>query len=186
MAFYTVRSERLSCEQLDYNLLFRWFLDLNPSAPVWTPEVFSMNRKRFDDHGFVRDFFERVVKEAIVEGLVSSEHFSVDGTLIQSFASMKSVRPIDSEDEKVSDGSDDGDKGNPTVNFRDQKRTNATHRSIVDPDARLARKGDGKPALFVPSPPRETRVPDDVAVDRVADRVARRRARYVRRLRAAT
>lgn len=147
-SLYSIRSEIQLCEQIGYNLLFRWFLDLNPSAQVWTPEVFSMNRKRFDDHGFVRDFFERVVKEAIVEGLVSNDHFSVDGTLIQSFASMKSIRSIDSKDEKVSDGSDDGDKGNPTVNFRDQKRTNATHRSIVDPDARLARKGDGKPAVL--------------------------------------
>jgi transposase len=150
-AVYSIRSEIQLCEQIGYNLLFRWFLDLNPSAPMWTPEVFSMNRKRFDNHGFVRDFFERVVKEAIVEGLVSHEHFSVDGTLIQSFASMKSVRPIDSKDEKVSDDSDDGDKGNPTVNFRNEKRTNATHRSIVDPDARLARKGAGKPALLAHS-----------------------------------
>jgi transposase len=147
-SLYSIRSEIQLCEQLGYNLLFRWFLDLSPSASVWTPEVFSMNRKRFDDHGFVRDFFQRVVGEAMLEGLVSGDHFSVDGTLIQSFASMKSLRPLNSKDEKVSDGSDDGDPGNPTVNFRDQKRSNATHRSIVDPNARLARKGSGKPAVL--------------------------------------
>lgn len=145
---YSVRSEIQLCEQIGYNMLFRWFLDMNPSDRVWTPEVFSMNRERFASHGFVRDFFDRVVGEAVLEGLVSGEHFSVDGTLIQSFASMKSLRPIDSSDRKVSDGSDDGDPGNPTVNFRGQKRTNKTHRSIVDPQARLARKADGKPALL--------------------------------------
>ncbi len=105
-----------------------------------------MNRERFDEHGFVRDFFDRVVREAILEGLVSEDHFSVDGTLIQSFASMKSLRPIGSDDHKVSDGADDDDPGNPTVDFRGQKRSNKTHRSIVDPEARLARKGPGKPA----------------------------------------
>ena len=107
-----------------------------------------MNRERFDRHGFVRDFFDRVVKDAILEGLVSEEHFSVDGTLIQSFASMKSLRPIESQDRKVSDGADDDDPGNPTVNFRNEKRTNKTHRSIVDPEARLFRKGKGKPAIL--------------------------------------
>ena len=145
---YSIRSEVQLCEQVGYNLLFRWFLDMNPSDIVWTPEVFSMNRQRFADHGFVRDFFDRVVKEAILDGLVSGDHFSVDGSLIQSFASMKSLRPIDTKDTQVRDGSDDPDGGNPTVNFRGEKRTNATHRSLVDPEARLMRKGDGKPALL--------------------------------------
>jgi transposase len=147
-SLYSVRSEIQLCEQISYNMLYRWFLDMTPSESVWTPEVFSMNRRRFDEHGFVRDFFDRVVDGAILEGLVSGDHFSVDGTLIQSFASMKSLRPIDTADETVSDGADDDDTGNPTVNFRNEKRSNKTHRSLVDPEARLARKGKGKPALL--------------------------------------
>ena len=147
-ALYSIRSEIQLCEQIGYNLLFRWFLDMNPSDNVWTPEVFCMNRSRFDEHGFVRDFFDRVVKEGILEGLVSQDHFSVDGSLIQSFASMKSLRPMDTKDTQVRDGSDDQDGGNPTVNFRGEKRTNTTHRSLVDPEARLMRKGDGKPAVL--------------------------------------
>lgn len=150
-ALYSIRSEIQLCEQIGYNLLYRWFLDMNPSEDVWTPEVFSMNRARFDEHGLVRDFFDRVVREAVLENLVSEDHFSVDGTLIQSFASMKSLRPMDTQDTQVSNGSDDDDKGNPTVNFRGEKRTNATHRSIVDPEARLMRKGQGKPALLAHS-----------------------------------
>ncbi|MBK9126282.1 MAG: IS5 family transposase [Phycisphaerales bacterium] len=147
-ALYSVRSDIQLCEQIGYNLLFRWFLDMQPSEQVWTPEVFSMNRQRFADHGFVQTFFDRIVREALLEGVASREHFAVDGTLIQSYASLKSVRPIQQQDEKVSDGSDDDDPGNPTVNFRGQKRANATHRSVVDPEARLARKGDGQPALL--------------------------------------
>jgi transposase len=147
-ALYSIRSEIQLCEQIGYNLLFRWFLDLQPSEQVWTPEVFSMNRGRFEQHGFVRTFFERVRDEALLEGLASREQFCVDGTLIQSYASLKSLRPIESADQKVSDCSDDDDPGNPSVNFRGQKRGNATHRSIVDPEARLMRKGDGQPALL--------------------------------------
>lgn len=147
-ALYSVRSETQLCEQIGYNMLFRWFLDLNPSDEVWVPETFSTNRERFEQHGFVRTFFDKVVAEAILEELVSQDHFSVDGTLIQSYASLKSLRPIDSKDEKVSDGADDDDPGNPTVNFRGKKRGNATHRSLVDPEARLARKGKGQPALL--------------------------------------
>jgi transposase len=147
-ALYSIRSETQLCEQIGYNMLYRWFLDLNPSDGVWVQETFSMNRERFERHGFVRTFFEKVVAEAIVEDLVSEDHFSVDGTLIQSYASLKSLRPIDSGDQKVGDGADDDDPGNPTVNFRGQQRSNATHRSIVDPQARLARKGDGRPALL--------------------------------------
>lgn len=147
-ALYSIRSEIQLCEQIGYNLLFRWFLDMQPSENVWKPEVFSMNRDRFEEHGFVRDFFDRVVQEALVENLVSEGHFTVDGSLIQSFASMKSLRPIDTKDTKVSDGSDDLDAGNPTVNFRNERRSNQTHRSIVDPEARLMRKGQGKPAVL--------------------------------------
>jgi transposase len=147
-ALYSVRSEIQLCEQIGYNLLFRWFLDLQPSERVWTPEVFSMNRERFAQHGFVRTFFDRVNLHAILEGLAGRDEFTVDGSLIQSYASLKSVRPIDSPDQKVSDGSEDDDPGNPTVNFRGEKRSNATHRSLVDPEARLARKGPGQPALL--------------------------------------
>lgn len=147
-ALYSIRSERQLCEQIQYNMLFRWFLDMTPSEAVWTPESFSTNRERFDVYELPRAFFDRVVNEAILEGLVSEEHFSVDGTLIQSWASQKSLRPIDTKDQKVSDSSDDDDPGNPTVNFHHEKRSNATHRSLTDPEARLARKGKGKPAIL--------------------------------------
>ena len=147
-ALYSIRSEIQLCEQIGYNMLYRWFLDMSPSEKTWTPEVFSMNRKRFAEHGFVSEFFDRAVHEAILEDLVSGDHFSVDGTLVESFASMKSLRPVDTTDRQVSDGSDDDDPGNPTVNFRKEKRSNKTHRSIVDPEAQLARKGQGKPALL--------------------------------------
>jgi transposase len=182
-ALYSVRSEIQLCEQIGFNMLYRWFLDMTPSEPVWTPEVFSMNRKRFDEHGFVRDFFDRVVSDAILEGLVSEDHFSVDGTLIQSFASMKSLRPVDSADRKVSDSSDDDDPGNPTVNFRGEKRRNATHRSIVDGEARLARKGSGKPALLSHSGHvlMENRhgLCLNIAVDEANGRAERRQARLM-------
>jgi transposase len=147
-SLYSIRSEIQLCEQIGYNLLFRWFLDLQPSERIWTPEVFSMNRQRFEEHGFVRTFFDRVNLQAVLEGLAGREEFTGDGSLIQSHASLKSVRPIGTQDEKVSDGSDDDDPGNPTVNFRGEKRSNATHRSIVDSEARLARKGPGQPALL--------------------------------------
>lgn len=182
-ALYSVRSEIQLCEQIGFNMLYRWFLDMTPSEPVWTPEVFSMNRKRFDEHGFVRDFFDRVVSDAILEGLVSEDHFSVDGTLIQSFASMKSLRPVDSKDRKVSDSSDDDDPGNPTVNFRGEKRRNATHRSIVDGEARLARKGSGKAAMLSHSGHvlMENRhgLCLNVAVDEADGRAERRQARIM-------
>ncbi len=93
-------------------------------------------------------FFDRVNRQAILEAAADREEFAVDGTLIESYASLKSIRPIDTPDQKVSHGSDDDDPGNPAVNFRGTKRRNATHRSIVDPEARLARKGDGQPALL--------------------------------------
>ncbi len=150
-ALYSIRSDTQLCEQIVYNFLYRWFLDLQPSDPVWTPEVFSMNRQRFDEHQLVRKFFERVVAESITAGLASSEHFTVDGTLIQSYASIKSLRPIGTADRQVSDGADDDDRGNPTVNFRGEKRGNATHRSLTDPEARLARKGPGQPATLAHS-----------------------------------
>lgn len=150
-ALYSIRSERQLCEQIQYNMLFRWFCDMTPSEAVWTPEAFSVNRERFDVYGLPRAFFDRVVSEATLEGLVSEEHFSVDGTLIQSWASQKSLRPIGTKDQKISDASDDDDPGNPTVNFHHEKRSNSTHRSLTDPEALLARKGKGKPAILAHS-----------------------------------
>ena len=126
-ALYSIRSETQLVEQISYNFLFRWFLDLQPTDAVWVQETFSMNRARFEQHGLVRKFFDRVVAEAILAGLVSGDHFSVDGTLIESYASIKSLRPIRTQDQKVSDGADDDDPGNPTVNFHGENaRTRRT------------------------------------------------------------
>jgi transposase len=145
-ALHTIRSERLLVEQIGVNLAYRWFLDLEPHAAVWDATTFTKSRKRFEKHGLLRSFFDRIVEGAYLENLASQEHFSIDGSLIQSYASIKSLRPIGSADTRVSDGSDDGDLGNPSVNFRKEKRTNATHRSLTDPEARLAKKSDGQPA----------------------------------------
>lgn len=144
-ALHSIRSEELLMEQIGVNLAYRWFLDLEPHATVWDPTTFTQNRDRFEKHGLLRTFFDQIVEGAYLEDLASKEHFSVDGSLIESYASMKSLRRIGSTDEKVSDGSDDGDHGNPSVNFRNEKRTNATHRSLTDPEARLARKSVGQP-----------------------------------------
>ncbi len=143
-ALYTVRSERRLVEEIRVNLLYRWFLDLSLDAPVWDATSFTTNRERFEKHGLIRSFFDRVVEGAYLEKLASGDHFTVDGTLIESYGSMKSFRRKDGTDQKVSDGSDDGDPGNPTVNFRGEKRTNATHQSITDPQARLYRKAAGQ------------------------------------------
>lgn len=143
---HSIRSERLLVEQIGLNLGYRWFLDLEPHASAWDATTFTQNRERFERHGLLRSFFDRIVESAFLEKLASDERFSVDGSLIESYASMKSLRPIDSKDEKVSDGSDDGDPGNPSVNFRGEKRTNATHRSLTDPEARLMTKSKGQPA----------------------------------------
>ena len=144
-ALHTIRSEALLVEHIAVNLAYRWFLDLEPHAEIWDATSFTHNRERFEKHGLVRIFFDRVVEGAYLEQLASDEHFSVDGSLIESYASMKSLRRIDSADEKVSDGSIDGDPGNPSVDFRNEKRSNATHRSITDPEARLAKRSGGHP-----------------------------------------
>lgn len=143
MAFYTVRSERLFCEQLDYNLLFRWFLDMDTVEPSFDHSTFSQNRERLLKHDVAGEFFRRVVEQARALGLMSSEHFTVDGTLIDAWASMKSFR---SKDEKPGDRPPPDDRGNPTVDFHGEKRSNDTHQSTTDPEARLARKGKGKEA----------------------------------------
>jgi transposase len=140
---YSIRSERQLVDQIQMNLLYKWFLDLSLDAAAWDATTFTKNRERFAEHGLVRKFFERVVAQAYLEEWASNEHFTVDGTLIESYASMKSVRPKGSGTERVSEGSDDEDPGNPTVNFRGEKRRNETHRSVVDPEARLYRKSYG-------------------------------------------
>ena len=138
---YTVRSERLLMEQLEYNLLFRWFVGLNIDDPVWDPTVFSKNRDRLWAADIATAFFQAVRAEAEARQLTSDEHFTVDGTLLEAWASLKSFKKVDAEDAPPPD-----DPGNPTVNFHGETRTNATHASTTDPDARLARKGRGKEA----------------------------------------
>jgi transposase len=134
---YSVRSERMLMEQLDYNLLFRWFVGLNMDDRVWSPTTFSKNRERLIDAAIADKFFERVLVMAREAGFLSNEHFTVDGTLIEAWAGHKSFRPKGSTD----DPSDDS--GNPTVDFRGEKRTNDTHESTTDPEARLYRKSNG-------------------------------------------
>jgi len=129
---YSVRSERLLMEQVQYNLLFRWFIGLSMEDSVWVPTVFSKNRQRLIEHGAVVAFFNEVLAQAEQKNWLSKEHFSVDGTLIQAWASHKSFMPKgDGED---GDGSDDGD-------FRGRPRSNDTRVSKTDPDSRLYRKG---------------------------------------------
>jgi transposase len=140
---YSVRSERQLMEQLDYNLLFRWFVGLNADEPVWDASTFSKNRDRLLAAEIARMFFAHVVGQARAQGLLSAEHFTVDGTLIEAWASLKSFRP---KDEKPEDRPPPDDRSNPTVNFHGERRSNATHQSTTDPDARLATKGSGQAA----------------------------------------
>lgn len=141
MALYSIRSERQLCEQIDLNLLFRWFLDLQPGDSAFDATTFTKNRQRLEEHGLSRAFFDAVVFEALTKGLCS-EHFSVDGTLIESLASAKSFRP----NGEVPQDSNDFKPSNPDVDFHGQKRTNQTHASTTDPEAKLYRKGAGKEA----------------------------------------
>jgi transposase len=136
---YTVRSERMLMEQLEYNLLFRWFVGLNMDEAVWVPTVFSKNRDRLMEGEIAEKFFHQILEQASAAGLVSDEHFSVDGTLIEAWASQKSFQRKEQTDEPPKD-----DPGNPTVNFHGEKRRNDTHESKTDPEARLARKGGGQ------------------------------------------
>jgi transposase len=143
MALYSVRSERQLCEQIDVNLLYRWFLDMQPSEDAFDATTFTKNRRRLEEHGLAKAFFDAVVAEAITQGLCG-DHFSVDGTLIESLASAKSFRPKDADDEpKDADGFK---PRNAEVDFRGEKRTNETHRSTTDPEAKLYRKSKGKEA----------------------------------------
>src|ERR1700733_13316632 len=135
---YTIRSERMLMEQLEYNLLFRWFVGLNMDEPVWVPTVFSKNRDRLMEGDIAQKFFDRILEQAEAANLTSDEHFSVDGTLIEAWASQKSFQLKDQPQQPPPD-----DPGNPTINFRGEKRSNDTHESKTDPDARLARKSGG-------------------------------------------
>jgi transposase len=144
IALHSVRSDRQFCEMLDYNILFRWFLDMNLEEASMDATTFTKNRDRLLEHQIAEKFFYAVVGYARKEHLLSQEHFTVDGTLIEAWASMKSFRPKD-EDSSNRPNTDD-DKGNPTVNFRGEKRKNATHQSTTDPEALLMRKGKGKEA----------------------------------------
>jgi len=137
---YTIRSERMLMEQLEYNLLFRWFVGLNMDDAVWDPTVYTKNRDRLLKADVAMKFFQRVVREAQALDLMSDEHFTVDGTLLEACASLKSFKKIE-EDQTPPD-----DPGNPTVDFHGEKRSNQTHESTTDPDSMLARKGSGKEA----------------------------------------
>jgi transposase len=133
---YSVRSERLLMEQLDYNLLFRWFVGLDMDDAVWDPTVFTKNRERLLAGEIAQAFFEEVRAQAQEQGLLSDEHFTVDGTLIEAWAGVKSFKKKGSADTSPPD-----DPGNPTVNFHGEKRSNETHASTTDPQSRLYRKG---------------------------------------------
>lgn len=167
-ALYSVRSETQLIERIDSDLLFRWFLEMDPAEAVFDQTAFTHNRARLEKHGIIAAFFDGVVKRAMRAGLTSDEHFSVDGTLIESHASIKSFVPKNQiEDAQAGDnphndsnrnhgnfpgGSSNSFKSrNAEVDFHGQKRSNATHASRTDPEARLYKKGDGQPALLCPT-----------------------------------
>jgi len=135
---YSIRSERLLMEEMDYNLLFRWFVGLNADDEVWDATTFTKNRDRLLEADVAKEFLARVVEQARGKGLTSDEHFTVDGTLLEAWASLKSFQP------KESKPAPPDDPGNPAVNFRGEKRSNETHASKTDPDSLLARKSEGK------------------------------------------
>src|SRR5271156_6115767 len=138
---YSIRSERLLMEEIDYSLLFRWFVGLNMDEDVWDATTFTKNRDRLLDAEVAKQFLAQVGAQARTKGLTSDEHFTVDGTLLEAWAGAKSFQR---KDEKPPPPADD--PGNPTVNFHGEKRSNQTHESKTDPDAKLARKGAGKEA----------------------------------------
>lgn len=144
ISLYSVRSERAFCEELEYNLLFRWFMDMNLMERSFDPTVFTKNRRRLLEHKIGQALFDEVVWEADRQGLLSDEHFSVDGTLIEAAASIKSFKRRGEERQPPDD-----DPGNPSVDFRGEALRNETHESSTDPDARLMRKGKGKEAKLV-------------------------------------
>jgi transposase len=137
---YSVRSERLLMEEIDYSVLFRWFVGMNLDEPVWDVTVFTKNRDRLLDAEVAREFLAEIVAQARDNNLTSDEHFTVDGTLIEAWAGMKSFQ------RKGEPTQPPDDPGNPTINFHGEERSNDTHESTTDPDALLARKGTGKEA----------------------------------------
>lgn len=140
-ALYSIASEAQLCEQIGYNFMYRWFLDLSPEDDAWDHSVYSQNRDRFRQHGLLEAFFDSIVARAILEQAASNLAFSVDGTLIQSLASLKSVKPKDDDPKDPPDN-------NGWSNFKDEKRGNQTHQSATDPTARLARKAAGQAATL--------------------------------------
>ena len=140
-ALYSVRSERMLMEQLDYNLLFRWFVGLNMDDAIWDVTVFTKNRERLLDGDIAEAFFQAVLQQARERGLLSDEHFTVDGTLLEAWASVKSYQRKDGKNVVPPD-----DPGNATVDFHGEERSNETHASKTDPEAKMARKGKGKEA----------------------------------------
>jgi len=140
-ALYSVRSERMLMEQLDYNLLFRWFVGLNMDDSIWDVTVFTKNRERLLDGDIAEVFFQAVLTQARERSLLSDEHFTVDGTLLEAWASVKSYQRKDGKPMAPPD-----DPGNATVDFHGEKRSNETHASKTDPNAKMARKGKGKEA----------------------------------------
>ena len=137
---YSIRSERLLVEEIDYSMLFRWFIGMNLDEPVWDVTVFTKNRDRLLEGDVAREFLCEVIAQAQAKGLTSDEHFTVDGTLLEAWASLKSFQRKDQKNEPPDD------PGNPTVNFHGEQRSNDTHESTTDADALLARKGNGKEA----------------------------------------
>jgi len=138
---YSIRSERLLMEEIDYSVLFRWFVGMNLDEEVWDPTTFTKNRERLLDADVAREFLSQIVKQAHEKGWTSDEHFTVDGTLIEAWAGLKSFQR-----KEQSKAAPPDDPGNPTVNFHGEKRSNRTHESTTDADAKLARKGRGKEA----------------------------------------
>jgi transposase len=135
---YSIRSERLLMEDIDYSILFRWFVGLNLDEEVWDATTFTKNRERLLEGDVAQQFLAEVVELARAKGFVSDEHFTVDGTLLEAWASAKSFQPREGRNPPPDD------PGNPTINFRGEQRSNKTHESKTDPEAKLARKSDGK------------------------------------------
>lgn len=140
IALYSVRSDRLFCEMLDYNMLFRWFLDMGLEEASFDHSTFSKNRARLIEHEIAKEFFAGVINQAREQRLLSDEHFTVDGTLIESWASFKSLKRKDGTPPKS------GSDGTGMVDFKGEKRGNKTHESSTDPEAKLMKKGDGQAA----------------------------------------
>jgi transposase len=153
MSLYTVRSERGLCERISFDMLFRWFLDMTPDEACFDHSVFSVNRERLDRLEVTKKFSDQIVRMAFDAGLISEDHFSIDGSLLQSHASLKSLKHIErlkaATDQRADGGGSNGGDGtggsvgNPWVDFRGEKRSNKTHRSVTDPEARLYTKTSG-------------------------------------------